>query len=108
MSVDAQVGGTVDTQLVNLSGTSATVLLDNDSSDLLIHSIAYASAAGDTLTLDTYTGSTASRLRQVAISANADAAYTTPFVLKRTHDLRGTLSSGNATAIRITYTIKDS
>ena len=105
MSTDTIVGGKVETALSNMSGTSATVLVDNDSFDLLIHSIAYASAAGDTLTLDTYTGTTASRLRQVVIGANSDNAFSTPFVLKRTHDLRGTLTTGNATAVRVTYTI---
>lgn len=108
MSLDTEYGGTAGTELVNLSGTSATPLLTDANSPLLIHSVAYASAAGDTLTLDTHDGSTASRLRQAVIAANADGAFTTPFVLERGHSLRGTLTTGNATAIRVTYTITNS
>lgn len=108
MSIQAQIGGTLETALATLTNTTATVLVDNDDHPLLIHSVAYASAAGDTLTLYTNDGSTDARLRKVTISANADGAYEVPFVLARTHDLYAALATGNATSIRVTYTILNS
>lgn len=109
MTIQTLVGGTLATVETVLANTTVTVLADNDESPILIHSITYAcGASGDTLTLDTYDGSTARRLRQVAISANADGAFNEPFILERSHDLRGTLMTGNSTSIRVTYTIQNS
>lgn len=108
MSIETVFGGTVETALVELSSTSTIDILEADQSDLLVHSIAYASAAGDTLTLDTHDGTSASRLRQAAIAANGDGVFFLPFVLSRGSTLRGTLSTGNATPVRVTYTIRNS
>lgn len=106
--IETTFGGSIDTELLVLTGTSVTTLLEADQSDYLVHTISYASETGDTLTLDTFDGSTAARLRQAAIATNADSVFETPFVLKRGHNLRGALTTGNATAIRVTYTIRNS
>lgn len=107
MSMDIAIRGVAETETTVLANTTTTTLLVlPGEQDAMIDSILYAcGASGDTLTLDTYDGTTARRLRQVAISANADAAFSTPFVLKRGETLRGTLTIGNSTVVRVNYAL---
>lgn len=105
MSFDVDIRGVVETATVVISDTTTTTLLDGDDRDILVESVLYASVAGDTLTLDTYDGSTADRLAQVAIAANGNGAFTSSFVLNRGDILRGTLTTGNDAVIRVNYVI---
>lgn len=105
MSFDIDIRGVVETATVVLATTTATDLLEADDRDILIEGIIYASASGDTLTLDTHDGTTAYRLAQETIAANGDGGFTNTFVLNRGDTLRGTLTTGNTTVVRVNYVI---